>query len=324
MDHVWVATSKAVGLPGPSCSGSLVCHKDTVPGGPFVSSGELVSVWDVLADMTCGGSQEDVVSNWKPAHGLVRDVASGAKIAVASCLLRTCLSASWEGCKWQLALSPLVFARVWYFGKHNRCHSVASEPSHRKCPFFFFPLFLCHSHGLSFPYSVCVTSHSPLRVSSWYSTPVLSLRTDEAARTSTPSPHLPWADTNVWATSRLVIATQRHFCGDFFWLCCPLRFQLTPSYPICWRVSYCVETSPPFQLPPQDGLHPEILFLPFCLYPLSYLTSKRLICLSGYLGSFTSVQKLFCGSCSICKRSDVFAGEKVVTLSYSSTILGPV
>ena len=59
--------------------------------------------------------------------------------------------------------------------------------------------------------------------------------------------------------------------------------------------------------------------------PLCYLISKRLICLSGYLGSSTRVQKLFCGSCSTCRRSsDVFAGEKVVTPSYFSTILGPL
>ena len=39
----------------------------------------------LLADVNCPGSQEDLVRNWKPAHSLVGDVVSGAKIA--SCLL---------------------------------------------------------------------------------------------------------------------------------------------------------------------------------------------------------------------------------------------
>ena len=47
-------------------------------------------------------------------------------------------------------------------------------------------------------------------------------------------------------------------------------------------------------------------------------------CLSGCLVSSTSIQKLFCGRCSALKWSfDEFVGEKVVSLSYSSAILGP-
>ena len=142
----------------------------------------------VLADMTCAGSQEDMVSDWRPAHSLVGEAASGAKIAVAPCLLHTCLSSLWEGCKWHLARSLLGFARVRSFGKHNRCHSAVLEPPHRKRLFYF--LFLCHSHGLGFPRSACAVSHSPLRVSSWYLTLVLSLRSDDADHTSATSPNL--------------------------------------------------------------------------------------------------------------------------------------
>ena len=40
----------------------------------------------LLADVNNPGSQEDVVSNWQPAHSLVEDVVSGAEIAVAPCL----------------------------------------------------------------------------------------------------------------------------------------------------------------------------------------------------------------------------------------------
>ena len=55
---------------------------------------------------------------------------------------------------------------------------------------------------------------------------------------------------------------------------------------------------------------------------LSYLLSKRMGCLSGFLVSSDSIQKLFCGSWSAFKWSfDEFAGEKVVSPSYSSAIL---
>ena len=74
---------------------------------------------------------------------------------------------------------------------------------------------------------------------------------------------------------------------------------------------------------PRRGLYPQILCLPFCLYTLSYLILKRSIFLSGYLGSSASIQKLFCGSCSTFRSLfDVFLGEKMVSLSYSSFIVG--
>ena len=61
----------------------------------------------------------------------------------------------------------------------------------------------------------------------------------------------------------------------------------------------------------------------FVFYILSYLLLKRIDCLSGCLVSSTSVQKLFCGSCSASKWSfDEFVGEKVVSPSYFSAILG--
>ena len=42
----------------------------------------------LLADVSHPGSQEDVVSSWEPAHGLVEDACiSGAEIAAAPCLL---------------------------------------------------------------------------------------------------------------------------------------------------------------------------------------------------------------------------------------------
>ena len=54
------------------------------------------------------------------------------------------------------------------------------------------------------------------------------------------------------------------------------------------------------------------------------LLSKTMGCLSGCLISSASIQKLFCGICSAFKCSfDEFVGEKVVSPSYSSAILGP-
>ena len=62
----------------------------------------------------------------------------------------------------------------------------------------------------------------------------------------------------------------------------------------------------------------------FVFYILSYLLSKTMGCLSGCLMSSASIQKLFCGICLVFKCSfDEFVGEKVVSPSYSSAILGP-
>ena len=77
------------------------------------------------------------------------------------------------------------------------------------------------------------------------------------------------------------------------------------------------------RLPSRDG-SPSLpllsLFLSFIFCP----TSFRRQCLSGCLMSSAGIQKLFCGICSMFKCSfDEFVGEKVVSLSYSSTILGP-
>ena len=62
----------------------------------------------------------------------------------------------------------------------------------------------------------------------------------------------------------------------------------------------------------------------FIFYFLSYLLSKTTGGFSGCLMSSASVQKLFCGVCSTFKCSfNELVGEKVVSPSYSSAILGP-
>ena len=65
--------------------------------------------------------------------------------------------------------------------------------------------------------------------------------------------------------------------------------------------------------------------LPLCLsfYLFSYLLLKTMGCFSGCLMSSSSIQKLFCGIYSAFKCSfHEFVGEKVVSLFYSSAILG--
>ena len=61
----------------------------------------------------------------------------------------------------------------------------------------------------------------------------------------------------------------------------------------------------------------------FVFYFFSYLLLKTMGCFSGCLMSSASIQKLFCGIFSAFKYSfNEFVGEKLVSPSYSSAILG--
>ena len=61
----------------------------------------------------------------------------------------------------------------------------------------------------------------------------------------------------------------------------------------------------------------------FIFYIFSYLLSKTMGCFSGCLMFSASIQKLFCGIYSAFKCSfDEFVGEKVISPSHSSAILG--
>ena len=89
-------------------------------------------------------------------------------------------------------------------------------------------------------------------------------------------------------------------------------------------VSWCLETSLFLKLLPRMELRPIsfVSFLIFYIFP--YFLSKTMGCFSGCLMSSAGIQKLFCGIYSAFKCSfDEFVGEKVVSLSYSSAILGP-
>ena len=89
-------------------------------------------------------------------------------------------------------------------------------------------------------------------------------------------------------------------------------------------VSWCLETSLFLRLPSQDRALSLPLLSPFFVFYLfSYLLLKTMGCFSGCLVSSAGIQKLFCGIYSAFKCSfDEFVGEKVVSPSYSSAILG--
>ena len=81
-------------------------------------------------------------------------------------------------------------------------------------------------------------------------------------------------------------------------------------------VFWCLETSLFFKTP---FLGQSSIF-----YTFSYLLSKTMGCFSGCLMSSAGIQKLFCGIYSAFKCSfDESVGKKMVSLSYSSAILGP-
>ena len=158
------------------------------------------------------------------------------------------------------------------------------------------------------PFFLSYVSHiCSIRVSSRNSTQVPSLRTDDTAHTSAHIPQSWQTDVSMLTTSWLVIVIWHDFCGlfylfiYFFRLCFPLRFlgsPLTPSvgvFPVVWKFLLLHDAIP------RMGHCPQIHCLSFCLYLSSYLIPKRLLCLSGYLVSSASVQKLFCGSCSAFK-----------------------
>ena len=90
------------------------------------------------------------------------------------------------------------------------------------------------------------------------------------------------------------------------------------------KVSWCLETSLFLRLPSRNRAPSlPLLSLFFVFYIFSYLLSKTMGCFSGHLMSSADIQKLFCGIYSVFKCSfDEFVGEKVVSPSYSSAILG--
>ena len=143
-------------------------------------------------------------------------------------------------------------------------------------------------------------------------------------------PHLLVADVSVCGAFLLGVAVRHAICGFYLFiyfssqLCCPLRFQSSPQ--TCqWESFLEFGNFSSFKTPfPRWISIPNFFFFLYIFYILSYLLSKTMGCFSGCLMSSASVQKLFCGIFSVFKCSfDEFVGEKVVSPSYSSAILGP-
>ena len=154
-----------------------------------------------------------------------------------------------------------------------------------------------------------------------------------AARASLPNPRLLVADAGVCAASPL---------GELPLGSYSVGFNYLFIFPLCYvalcaskarhrlsnkSVSWCLETSLFLRLPSWDEAPSlrllSLFFFFFVFYIFSYLFLKTMICFSGCLMSSASIQKLFCGICSALKCSfDEFVREKVVSLSYSSAILG--
>ena len=165
---------------------------------------------------------------------------------------------------------------------------------------------------------------SSLRLPSGHSGPVLTL--SSAACTSLSSPLLLVADVSSWATSPLGVVVRRVICGFYLFifssqLCCPLRFQNSPQTRR-WEGFLVFGNFSSFTTPSLGWVSIPNSFVSLLIfYILSYLLLKTIGCLSGCLVSPTSVKNLFCGICSVFKWTfNEFVGEKVVSLSSSSTI----
>ena len=174
------------------------------------------------------------------------------------------------------------------------------------------------------PHFKLLSHKSSLPLPSGHSSPVLTL--SNAARSSPFRPLLLVADAGVWGTFLLGVAIRHVTCG-FYLFFLPVRLpseiqKLPPDPPVrgfpgVWKLL--------LRLPSWDG-SPSLallsLFLSF--YILSYLLLKTMVCFSGRLMSSARDQKSFCEVCSVSSCSfNEFVGEKMVSPSYSSTILAP-
>ena len=172
----------------------------------------------LLADVNRPGSQEDLVSNWEPAHSLVEDAVSGLRLPLSFWLwLSTpCLYASGGGwASLQPASSPLVFTQSFVLCEARQC--LRLELLVRK--FFLFLSFF--SLSLAIPQFGLLSHVSFLRLPSGHSGRVLTL--SNAAHASLFSPCLLVADVSIWATFLLGVAIRYVICGFYL-------FIFPPSY----------------------------------------------------------------------------------------------
>ena len=138
------------------------------------------------------------------------------------------------------------------------------------------------------------------------------------------SKHLGYfSNASIWATFPLGVAIRHVICAFYLFIFPPGYVALwdskIPHRPAGERVSWCLELLLFYDSLPGLVSIPNSFVSLFIFYILSYLLSKTMSCLSGCLVSSASVQKLFCGICSVFKCSfDEFVGENVVSSSYLS------
>ena len=179
-------------------------------------------------------------------------------------------------------------------------------------------------HGIAVPQPGLLSQASSLRLPSGHSGPVFIL--SNAAHSSLLLPSLLVGDASIWAVAPVGVAVRHVICGFQLFiyfssqLFCPLKFQGSPQT----HQRDCFLVFGNFSLFQTPFLGPIYSFVSlFIFYILFYLLLKTMVCFSGCLMSSVSIQKLFCGICSALKCSfDEFVGEKVVSPSYSSAILG--
>ena len=213
------------------------------------------------------------------------------------------------------AFNPLSSCTRKQRGKKKSLASLAAPD--------LFPDSLLASCGALAPFRLC--SRSQPQSSPWDLT--------SEARASTPNPHLSW-----WVSRQ---ASQAGECWSALILCggisplCPLHpcgcalLRGSEAPPLCHLQSPTEKGLPsvwkPFLLHSSLPLV-QVSSLFFCLcfffFLLPYPGTWGVSCLLGGLRSSVSIQWVFYKSSSTCRCiSDVFVERKVISASYSSTIL---
>ena len=181
---------------------------------------------------------------------------------------------------------------------------------------------------VTIPQSGLLAQVSSLRLPTGHSGPVLTL--SNAAAPPCPAPSCKW-----WVqVSALLLYWGSYRWAHNLWVLIIYLFFLSVMLPsvvpslatdLAVSVSWCLETSLFLRLPSWDGAYPYLFCLSFFFFCLLYFflpPFEDLGCFSGCLMSSAGIQKLFWGIYSAFKCSfDEFMGEKVVSQSYSSTIL---
>ena len=177
------------------------------------------------------------------------------------------------------------------------------------------------------PQSGLLAQVNYLRLPLGHSGPVPTL--SSAAHVSLPSPCLLVAGAGVcpaslrgsypWARNLWVLIIYLCFLPVMLPSVVPRLATDSPMrvFPGVWKLLF-------FKTPfPGQISFPTSFVSLFIFSIFSYLLSKTMGCFSGCLMSSASIQNLCCGICSAFKCFfDEFVEEKVVSLSYSSTILG--